>query len=516
MSEFNRKLLIIGIDGGTWNILNEAIKLKQMPYLENLKVKGAYGTLISTVPPISPSAWGTIQTGKDAINNHIYEFYTFNKKTKKFNIVNSEFLESTVWDILSNLGKKIALINIPMTFPPKKINGYIISGILTPSLDSNFTYPPDLKKKIIEKIPTYQLKYTEEKRHGNPIYNTKQFIENRIKNVKDRTKACVYILHNYTIDLLMVNFQANDILQHSLWGYLNKDHELYNEKLKNYIYQKFYRTLDFCIELLIEEFRRIYPNELLTIILSDHGFETHQKQFFLGDWLHHKGLLTIKKGLTKLTIKRKSKELIEKFHLGFIQTKILKILRKILKSITNTVKSNWRESEFSSLVDMERSLVFSTGIGLYGYIFFINKEQYDDKILKYLQKELNKLKDPENNKKIVKKIFTKKEIYEGEKPELIPDLIIQPERGYSFVGLYRGKKKFLEKISITESETIGKHSEEGILIINGNDVKSQKLADFSLRDITPTILNYFSIPLPDNLDGKVIKYIKLINDSQRE
>lgn len=49
-------MLIIRIDGGTWKILNEAIDLAQMPYLKNLKENGAYGTLLSTIPPISPKA----------------------------------------------------------------------------------------------------------------------------------------------------------------------------------------------------------------------------------------------------------------------------------------------------------------------------------------------------------------------------------------------------------------------------------------------------------------------------
>ncbi|MFX1504399.1 MAG: alkaline phosphatase family protein, partial [Promethearchaeota archaeon] len=294
--------------------------------------------------------------------------------------------------------------------------------------------------------------------------------------------------------------------QHSLWGYLTKGHELYDKQLKNYIFQKFYKSLDFCIEILVEEFRRIYSSEILTIILSDHGFEDHQKQFFLGDWLYQKGLLSIKGNSIKSIIRRKFKEFIEKLNIGYTQTKILKLLNYALKYISKTKKINLRVSEVHSIVDMKSSIVFSMGIGLYGYIFILNEEKYHDKILNYLKVELNKLKDPETNRTIVKNLYIKKEIYKGEKPHLIPDLIIQPENGYSFVGLYKGKRNLLEKINIKESETIGKHSEEGILLVNGNGVKPQKLVNYSLRDITPTILDYFNIPLPNDLDGKKINY----------
>ena len=87
-------------------------------------------------------------------------------------------------------------------------------------------------KDILEKIPDYQLNYTLEKKFANPLYNTKEFINQRIKNLKDRTKLCIYFLHNFKIDVLMVNFQANDILQHSLWGFMQKEHRLYDQKLK--------------------------------------------------------------------------------------------------------------------------------------------------------------------------------------------------------------------------------------------------------------------------------------------
>ncbi|MFW9881163.1 MAG: alkaline phosphatase family protein, partial [Candidatus Thorarchaeota archaeon] len=226
MEKFNRKILIIGIDGASWDILDDILNNGYMPYLKNLKENGAYGILNSTLPPISTSAWSTIQTGVDAIKNHVYEYRYFNKNTKQIGIVNSYLLENTIWNILGNVGKKVGVVNIPMTYPPKKINGYMVTGILTPSIESNFTYPPELKEKILEKIPDYQLKYTEEKRYGNPIYNTEKFIQQRIKNIKDRTKVCLYLINNHKIDLLMVNFQANDILQHCLWGFIDKTHEL--------------------------------------------------------------------------------------------------------------------------------------------------------------------------------------------------------------------------------------------------------------------------------------------------
>lgn len=506
MNSYQRKILVVGIDGGTWNILNAAIENGDMPYFGKLKKSGAYGILKSSIPPISPSAWSEIQTGRKAINSNVYEFFSFNKKTKEIQIVNSGFLNNTIWDILSNLGKRMAIVNIPMTYPVKRVNGITVSGILTPSIRSNFTYPPKLKNYILEKIRDYQFNYTDEKRYGNPIHNMEDFIQNRIKNLRDRTKLCVYLLHNYKFDILMVNFQANDILQHSLWGFMKKDHPLFDDNIKNYIFKKFHRALDFCVEVLVEEFRRLNHGENLTMVLSDHGFETHKKQFFLCDWLVKLGLIRLKKRPLKSILRAKIKEYIQKLTLHKMDFKLFTFLKSLNKLFSKKEKGTI--NDLNNIIDLNRSLVYSTGIGLFGYIFIFEEGKKKGKIIKYLKRKLMELKDSENNINIVKNILTKEEIYQGNKPEIIPDLVIEPMDGYSFVGVYKGKKKFLEPVNLRESETIGKHHEDGIIVIHGDGIKQERLKISALIDITPTILNYFDIPISYKMDGKPLEIFK--------
>jgi len=508
MNSLNPKILIIGIDGGTWKILDDAIEQGFMPYLQKLIKEGAYGSVSSTIPPISPSAWGTIQTGKDALKNHVYDFYSFNKITKELKIVNSTFLKNTIWDILSSVGKKVAAVNVPMTYPPRKVNGFIISGILTPSINSDFIYPPELKHKILEKVPNYQLKYTDEKRYGNPIANMENFVNQRIKNLKDRTKVCLFLLYNYKLDILMVNFQANDILQHSLWGYIERDHVLYNNKIREYIFNNFHRTLDFCIETLVEESKKILGGDLLTMIISDHGFESHIKQFYLGDWLYRNKLLIIKTGSIKTFFRKKIVEFIEKMRLQRYLAIIFKILKNLINKINIFKSRDARIKYMRNIIDMEKSKVYSTGIGLYGSIFIFAEGTTREKYIKILKKKLLDLRDPKTNSPFIKNIFMKEEVYDGDQPNLIPDLIIQPINGYSLTGMYKGKKHLLEKINIKESESIGKHNDKGIIILNSPSVLKKKIDGATLKDIVPTILNYFGLPISKEIEGNVLDCFK--------
>ena len=65
--------------------------------------------------------------------------------------------EDTVWDILSRKGKKVILIGIPQTYPPKPVNGQMITCFLTPDTNSNYTYPESLKEEIRSWVGDYML-----------------------------------------------------------------------------------------------------------------------------------------------------------------------------------------------------------------------------------------------------------------------------------------------------------------------------------------------------------------------
>ncbi len=507
MSSFNKKVLVIGLDGAVWDLLDEILENDYMPYLKKLKNESAYGILNSTIPPISSAAWATISTGREPLDLNIYSFQFFDKNEKKAELVSSNLIENPIWEILNKVGKKVAIINIPLTYPVKKINGYIVSGMLTPSIESSFTYPENLKKKILEKIPDYQIKYSENIQALSTGLLLKKFIQDKIKNIKDQAKICLNLIYNDNIDFLMINFQANDFLQHALWGFMEKSHDLHRTRIKEYIFTNFYRTLDLAIEAVRETFISKTNNEVMTIILSDHGFEAHNKSFLLGDWLYQNRFLIIKENISKRIGYGK--------FIGSIYSKIIQIpmifhlLNKYKLEMKNKKSTNKRINKFdffnvSKYIDWENTFVYSMDYNLYGLIFIMKKSDEYYRILQVLKKKLIKLKDPENNLKIVDKVYLKHELYHGDKPERIPDLIIKPIKGYSFDGVFRNNKKYFKKIELNKDYQIGKHSEEGIIIINCKSVSRKKIKSANLKDIVPTILNYFNIPIPSNLKGKIL------------
>jgi len=61
------------------------------------------------------------------------------------------------WKYAEEAGKRVCLINVPFTFPPEKVNGVVIAGMDTPSYDSDFMYPKELKDEIERHVGKYRV-----------------------------------------------------------------------------------------------------------------------------------------------------------------------------------------------------------------------------------------------------------------------------------------------------------------------------------------------------------------------
>ena len=142
------KLLIIGLDGATWDVLMPLIEKKTLPTLEKLVKNGTYGVLESVVPfPVTGGAWLSLATGKTPGKTGIIDFLNRKDATHKlYPTSSSDFKGHSFWDYLSKANKKVGIFNYPMLFPPYKVNGFMVSG-LGSSPDDDISYPPSLKKK---------------------------------------------------------------------------------------------------------------------------------------------------------------------------------------------------------------------------------------------------------------------------------------------------------------------------------------------------------------------------------
>jgi predicted AlkP superfamily phosphohydrolase/phosphomutase len=490
-----QKALIIGIDGGTWTVLRPAIERGYMPFLQNLVENGASGVLESTIPAITPAAWGSFQTGMNPGENGVFDFYRWDKELKTHQLVSSQHLSMTIWDIAGRNGKKVGVLNVPMTYPPKPVNGYMVTGALTPSIKSNFTYPASLASELLQAVPRYRIINVEDTAQDPPHKLFEPYVRLMADATRYRADAAEFILQKEPLDVFMVHFMAPDILQHRLWCYLDDTNPKYDAQKHEYILQHFYQPLDQAMQKAHQAFTRTAHNNFTTFTMSDHGFESHHKIFNLGLWCNQQGYLKLSPRASKTPL---TKKIIKALRIG-------KLLGLFLsqKTVTNMERSLRLDI---GRYDWNHSTVFCLGVSGEAFIYLLegkkeNKENTSDQIIR----KLSTINDPQTGKAVIERIYHKKELYHGRCFDEMPDLVVVPAEGCSITTHFEEHSELFHPVNIEKDVHIGKHHPDGILVAAGASVAPQKNIRARILDMTPTILYCLGLPLREDFDGNIIE-----------
>ena len=229
---------------------------------------------MSVIPSISAPAWVSFMTGKNPGKHGIFDFVTYSENTyfenEKHPLVSSHNIkDKTLWEIFSEKGKKVGVINVPITYPPRKVNGFLISGYLTPPSAETYTYPKELKEAIKNyKVEISQLNDVCKLGKNFPI---KRLIEMKSDEVlkelyevtEIRAATTVRLMEEWDIDFLAVVFRGTDNIQHYFWD-------------KKDILLEYYKKIDEIVGRIINQAGK----NVNIFIISDHGFGIEPKKLF--------------------------------------------------------------------------------------------------------------------------------------------------------------------------------------------------------------------------------------------
>jgi len=440
----------------------------------------------------------------------VFDFRQFNPQTGEDSFVSSNSIRGkTLWQMLSEKGKKVIVLNLPLTYPPYPINGIMVAGFDSPSKESIFTYPKNLQKEIISLIPDYDfiLSVDNDYRFESSFNN---FLENILKAFNQRYRLSKYLLEQYPDwDVFMVQFQNIDHLQHRLWNYLRKFSCDTNKRVSSVI--KCYEHLDKLIKTLFAYVEN-KDEETYKIILSDHGFGYAAFDMFPNNLLKDWGILVLderkkrKSDDTSQSLTNKICKKIKSFIGPHIKLRYLDILRNT--SFERELPIDWSKT---------KAYIALAEIYAFGFINKIGREPHGIVKEKEIGPLLNQIclnflniKDDFSGKRLFSEVLLRKDFFENPQNPLLPDFILIPEEG---ICLKRG---LLNNGYIRHAGIQGTHRENGILIVNHNENVIKNCTDFQAKiiDMAPTILNIMDIPIPNDIDGKVLVEIfkKLPNE----
>jgi len=515
--EKSHKVLVIGLDGGTFSVLQPLIEKEKLPNLKKIQEEGVSGDLLSTIPPITTSAWSSFMTGTNPGKHGLFYFMGTDKTTGREVPINSQMRSgATIWRLLSESGKKVLALNCPTTYPPEEVNGAMISCFLTPGGKRDFIYPQELVEEIEEKFGPYPLYLKTTIFSANlSEKNVRRLLEELRDELCYKFNVAHYLLDRIPADLLMIHVWGTDRIQHELWNLFDQSHPNYNRSLGG----KFEEDIFHYFSLVDEEIGRLWERfgkEYPIIILSDHGFGPVHKWIDLNCFLLKEGFIKIKsnpisqlkylawrKGLTYLF-------LFNAFGRGLLKLGFNPPEKPPIEGI-NDIRSGKRELLLSSNdVDWARTMAYSKfGIGTIQINLKGREkngavepgEQYEH-VRREIVKRLKRLRDPETGEAIEGDIFLKEEIYHGEHMDDAPDVVYMA-KGMYLAGAFYG---FTSHRPIAETNVwLGNHRINGIFFAKGDGIeKGKRIAGARIIDIAPTILYLMEEKIPLSMDGKVI------------
>lgn len=289
------KVMVIGLDGATWRLIKPWIAEGKLPALSNLMAKGTHGTLMSTMQPMSAQAWTSFMTGMNIGKHGLVDFLMRRPDSYDLQIVNARLRDGqSLWQLLGANGRQVAVINVPMTYPPERVNGVLVSGMdapyLNPTARSNFTWPEAFGAELLQAVPDYVIEPGGDNIIFSKNRNPQRFIDEMLAAGQARFDAITYIMENRPWDFLMAVFRPTDRAQHFFWKHMDPQHPFHepgDEYFADAITQV-YEAVDRWLGALLDR----VDEETHVVVMSDHGFEPLGKRVvYLNTWLRDQGFL---------------------------------------------------------------------------------------------------------------------------------------------------------------------------------------------------------------------------------
>jgi predicted AlkP superfamily phosphohydrolase/phosphomutase len=501
-----KKVVVIGLDGATFRLIEPWAKAGKLPTFAQLLKDGVRGNLRSTIRPESSIAWSSFATGENPGKHGVFGFVVHRENSYSTDITTAKNIKSArLWNIVSDHGKKVVVLNVPMTYPPQPVNGCLVSGMLTPSLKSRFTYPDGLAEELLTALGDYVITV-----HGT--HQDKETFVNEVKYCTEKHKeAALYLMKKCEWDLFTVVFTELDRLQHFLWADMDPSHPRHDpERGAPNAILEYHQYLD---DVLREILENVVDDSTTVMLISDHGFNGFYKTVHLNTWLRDQALLALRPeysqtGLLDLLLGLRSSPVLRK----------AKSALPILKDVRLSTRS-LEGLRFEGMIDWQNTQAFYSEVG--GIRINLEGREPEgivrtgseyESLRQTLQQTLGTVTDPETGLGVFDAIYKREELYWGPYVERAPDLIVEPKRdeddprnNYALAhDVSTNDQGFLNLSNLRT----GNHTLDGIFIAFGEGIRQDvEIKQSSILDLVPTILFTLGLSVPEGLDGKVLQEI---------
>jgi predicted AlkP superfamily phosphohydrolase/phosphomutase len=485
------RVLMLGLDGATYSVLDPAFEAGHMPVLKGLLDRGASGVLTSTVPPYTPPGWTSIFTGNNPGKHGVFGFTQGNNQ-RPGGLIRLDMVKSpALWNAANAQGVPVGLFNIPMTYPPPPVDGFAISGMLTPEAvedrPQHFSHPPGLDKELIEALGGYEIDIEV---NYEQDWRSTAIIDRLSKNLAVKRRALEIVLGRHgDVPLLFTVLEAPDRLMHVHYKYIDPSCDHFHHPEAAAIRERVWSFFDEMDEVIGDLVAWGGPDGFV-VTMSDHGFGPKDKSVNVNLALREWGLLSLG-GIRAVSSSAGARRL---------AAKVKKYVpRSAWRRVTGPVEAgiDWSSTRaFSSPNPQQGIYVNLEGREPQGVVPAAQYEAVRGEI----SDRFRELTDPDDGKPVLDQMLMREEVMDGPQADGAPDLF-PVCREYSYElhdGLHAP-----HILTDVRSLPRGFHHMDGIFGVAGPGIEARSGLRAHLYDMAPTALYLSGLKIPA-MDGRVL------------
>ncbi len=505
------KVFVLGLDGATWDMLRPLLDQGLMPRLARLMERGASGRLQSVFPPLSPVAWTGVMTGKNSGKHGVFEFLESNQNPLGGRVNSSRSIDAElVWEIAGRHGKTCIAGGVPMSYPARPAPGFYLGDFLSPANAPDFASDPaffgEMERALGRPYRPWATVVHDGGHEVEVLADLTDFLQNHLDAIR-------FLMDRRPWDLFMFDLMATDRIQHELWHVWDLSHSAAKGRDLAKVregFLKFWTRLDDGIGAIEDAL----PPDTTFLLMSDHGFGGVEWFVNFNVWLLERGAIALQ---DSFYVRQKA----FCHRLGVTPEWFYGVMAKLglagqrvgrFRGKQDGPIERLAQSVFLSRRHIDWSRTKAYAQGNFGQIFLNLKgrqpqgcvEPADARgVLDDLKAGLFELKNPESGEPLVERVLERDDLYEGPHANLAPDLtVVLRDWNYRTIGLHDFTT---HKVISPAFGPTGDHRMEGAIIAAGAGIQpGASPQGATLLDLAPTILRLMGIPVPADMDGRVL------------
>src|SRR5918992_1725845 len=480
------RVLLIGWDGADWRILDPMLAEGMLPNLQALIDRGARGILKSTIPNHSWAAWPSFLTGLEPSNHGVYDIFEKEiGERRSLPVTYRSIKEKTMLGDLAAAGVPMVMTNLPLTFPPPRVEGALVAGGVLPKWRP-FTQPESLAQDLEKAgapFPINGMSWTTFRNRPEP------FLAEAMDLTSARTKANLWLLDNVDWRFASLIYVATDRVQHCLDKMVAPDHPDFERLSREPLAEKVrdvYRLLDDALGRILERSR---PDDLV-LFVSDHGFQSCTRALHMDRLLEKMGFLRF----------AASNAVFGPMQWGPMRTAARKVydVLGLHGKVSLPQSVNWQKT-------VAYTSVRSTGEGVSLNLAgrepegIVDPSEFEEVRGKVMD-ALDSFVDPKTGKRPMARVLRKEDVFHGRFAETAPDIMLEPAPFYSLTHA---------RTPIEDADWLsGDHRMDGVIAAAGPRVRGDAFAEPAfLVDMAPTILAALGTASSVKPDGQVLSAV---------